>query len=232
VSCKNYNKQLDQQDIDAVIGELRSSGANKGVVFSRLGFAKDALLKAKKNDIECCSLVNSENLQRIIPDSLIIKQYIRKPTHNYKLTGISNQEEARRFFFSNIKESAEPVINHISEFLVNLQDESLKNKAEPISKQYNLSSTEFFHNIQIELMFDWNFYSSDLKATIVNGYYNFGDAELKGEMVFPMINKDDPNFGPEWSKCDRPTTTNYILLTVLPDLNGYLESLKKTRDKL
>lgn len=232
VSCKNYNKPLDQQDIDAVIGELRSSGANKGVVFSKLGFAEDALLKAQVNDIECCSLINTENHQRIIPDSLILKQFAGKPTYNYKLRGVSSKEEAKRFFFSNSKENGEPIINLISEFLKELENESLKKNSEPVSKQYTLFSSEIQHDIQLDLMFDWTYYSSDLTGTMVNGYYNFGDSKWKGEMVFPGINKEDPNLGPAWSKCAKPTATNYILISLLPDATHYLDALKKTRDKL
>jgi Restriction endonuclease len=39
VSCKDVNRPLSQQSLDAIIGELRSSGANLGVVYSTGGFA-------------------------------------------------------------------------------------------------------------------------------------------------------------------------------------------------
>lgn len=232
VSCKNYNKKLDQQDIDAVIGELRSSGANKGVVFSKLGFADDALIKAKINDIECCSLINSENHQRIIPNLLILKQFAKKVRYNYNLIGISDEKMAKRYFSSNSKANNSPILNILSEYLEKLQNEAIENNLELISKQYVLSSADFQHEIQIILMLDWVYYSSDLTGNIVNGYYNFGDSEWKGEIIFPIIDSQDPKLGKDWVECIKPTATNYILITLLADSINFLNALKQTKDKL
>lgn len=56
VSCKRYKRKLHQGDIDAFAGELASSGAHKGVVYSYTGFGADALRKAKALGICCCRL--------------------------------------------------------------------------------------------------------------------------------------------------------------------------------
>lgn len=37
VSCKRWDRKLNEQDIDAFVGELRSSGAHKGVIDCTLG---------------------------------------------------------------------------------------------------------------------------------------------------------------------------------------------------
>src|SRR5262245_60861561 len=44
ISCKRYKRRLDQQHVDAFHGELLSSGANKGVLYSYSGFTSDAIL--------------------------------------------------------------------------------------------------------------------------------------------------------------------------------------------
>jgi hypothetical protein len=56
VSCKKYKRKLDQQDIDAFNGELISSGAHKGVIYSYSGFNKYAIEKCKVLGISCCKL--------------------------------------------------------------------------------------------------------------------------------------------------------------------------------
>src|SRR4051794_21313108 len=48
VSCKRYSRKVDSQMLDAFIGELLSSGAHKGVIYSLVGFTRGALAKAKK----------------------------------------------------------------------------------------------------------------------------------------------------------------------------------------
>ena len=38
LSCKYWEEKLKLQDVDAFLGELRSSGAHKGVIYTRTGF--------------------------------------------------------------------------------------------------------------------------------------------------------------------------------------------------
>ena len=56
VSCKFTKDRLNEQDIDAFNGEFISSGAHKGVIYAKTGFADPAIQKAKKLDFSCCRL--------------------------------------------------------------------------------------------------------------------------------------------------------------------------------
>lgn len=47
VSCKRLKRKINEQDIDAFIGELSSSGAHKGVLYSLMGFTMPAVEKAQ-----------------------------------------------------------------------------------------------------------------------------------------------------------------------------------------
>jgi hypothetical protein len=76
ISCKRKNRNLSQQDIDAFIGELRSSGANKGVIYAYAGFSKPALLKASKLGISCCSLLENDRFD--LPGIIKFKHYLCK----------------------------------------------------------------------------------------------------------------------------------------------------------
>lgn len=227
VSCKNYNKKLDQQDIDAVIGELISSGANKGIIFSKLGFTEDAILKASKKDIECCSLVNSNNHKKIIPESLIIKQYAQKAHINYYLNGISNKEQVKVFLNSKYKESNRINSDIISEYFKELENESLLNNSVPLSKKLLFTCSEFENKIQITLQLDWIYYFSNLTGYYINGFYKFRDTKFEGEIIFPIINKNNPHLGPDWTSCEKPTSNNFIMITLNPSIEQYKEMLYK-----
>jgi hypothetical protein len=61
VSCKRWSTKLDIQDLDAFIGEWRSSGAQVGVVYSLSGFTENALKKATSLGISCCRLFRRSN---------------------------------------------------------------------------------------------------------------------------------------------------------------------------
>jgi len=51
ISCKHKSRKLSVQDIDTFIGELHSTGANKGVLYSYSGFTQPAIEKAREGDI-------------------------------------------------------------------------------------------------------------------------------------------------------------------------------------
>ncbi|MCP4202667.1 MAG: restriction endonuclease [bacterium] len=60
VSCKRWSRKLHQGDIDAFAGELASSSAHKGVIYSYSGFTGPAQEKAAKLGISCCRLYQNE----------------------------------------------------------------------------------------------------------------------------------------------------------------------------
>jgi Restriction endonuclease len=56
VSCKRYKRKLNQQDMDTFLGELRSSQAQVGVLYSYSGFSKNAVSKGRAAGVSCCRL--------------------------------------------------------------------------------------------------------------------------------------------------------------------------------
>lgn len=43
ISCKRQKRKLNINDVDTFVGEMRASGANKGVIFSYSGFSQPAV---------------------------------------------------------------------------------------------------------------------------------------------------------------------------------------------
>lgn len=60
ISCKRLRRPVNEQDIDAFAGELASSGAHKGVLYSFRGFTSPALEKAATLGICACRLLQNE----------------------------------------------------------------------------------------------------------------------------------------------------------------------------
>ena len=78
ISCKRKNRKLNQQDIDAFNGELISSGARLGVIYSFSGFASNAIEKANTLGISCCMIF--ENEPPNIPENIVFaKSYCCTP---------------------------------------------------------------------------------------------------------------------------------------------------------
>ena len=82
VSCKRYSSKLNQQHIDAFVGELLSSGAQKGVIYSLSGFTEPALKKAQVKGISCCRLYQNEIPD--LPESLLFDAYLLTPAVHFR----------------------------------------------------------------------------------------------------------------------------------------------------
>ena len=76
LSCKYWEEKLNVQDIDAFLGELRSSGAHKGVIYARTGFTQPAIGKALANDVWCCLLYRNQPPD--LPDAATIREALVK----------------------------------------------------------------------------------------------------------------------------------------------------------
>ena len=86
VSCKRWNTKLNEQDIDTFVGELQSSGAHKGVLYSFSGYTKQAIKKAKKIGVCCCSLYTNQPPD--LPELLIFRSYCCTPKIHISLVEI------------------------------------------------------------------------------------------------------------------------------------------------
>jgi len=85
ISCKKYKRKLNQQDIDAFYGELISSGAHKGVIYSYSGFNKNAVEKCKVLEISCCKLYHYQPAD--LPEVLLFDYYCCVPKGMISLLG-------------------------------------------------------------------------------------------------------------------------------------------------
>ena len=70
--------------MDAFIGELLSSGAQKGVIYSFSGFTKPAIDKAQAKGISCCRLYQDETTN--LPESLLFDAYLLTPVAHFRPT--------------------------------------------------------------------------------------------------------------------------------------------------
>ena len=98
VSCKDHTRKLHVGDIGAFVNEVNSTGASTGVIYSRYGFTKPAILKAKANGIACCRLF--ENKQADIPEAITFHQYTCNPYFRFSID--ENPDPARFHTWNDI----------------------------------------------------------------------------------------------------------------------------------
>ena len=229
VSCKYYTSPLNQQDMDGIIGELRSSGAHKGVVFSKAGFNDGALKKAEIHDIDCCVLVDTNDFAKIIPQELILKIFARRSRMQAKVSDTSLLGDRKGFIESKNLNDGQSMIRILADQFKNLVASSIDMQEDEVSTTFNVISSLNGKEMSVTLYDKWIYYIGELKGFLASGSYNFTTNSFNGSLTFPVIETNNPDLGPEWRKLEgRPANANLILLSFEPDYIKFWKTIAES----
>lgn len=207
ISCKRLKRKLNEQDIDAFVGEFRSSGAHKGVIYSYSGYARYAIEKANKLGISCCRIYSNQPPD--LPEAIIHHSYcsasqmninvIRGPEVDSKLTKWENLL-TREIENEHGKLT---VLDFLSQTFNELEQKALENigsnQAFPEDYYTNIEIPDNDLNpLLIEVGLKWNIYEGKIDAYLINGSYSINDNDFKGTQSIPFINMLGPSPGPGW----------------------------------
>lgn len=234
VSCKSYVRKLDIQHIDAFIGELISSGAHKGVIYSLKGFTKPAIEKAQKKGISCCVLL--KNQPPSIPDLIVMRTFFAREEIQ-----IFEENSNSEFKFSDLlkKEipfegSVIPAYRLISIYFDKDKNElSLKDgkKLPFVLTKVTVAENSNGQIVSVGIRNKWSVFAADYNAHLVNGSYSFTEGEFRGSIASPSIDTHSMHPGDGWnlSSLDELYSGNFIRFTasyeaIEPILSKYIES--------
>lgn len=207
ISCKRHKRKLNQHHIDSFSGELRSSGADKGVIYSYSGFTKPALKKCKRLGISACQLY--QNQKSDLPEGILLYAYCCRskmtigllynteiPSKYTVWNDLLNQEftdkKSKQFFIDFL-------IFKIEELEQKAVREKVSNEPFPPQKKDRFwVRDEEGNELGIEILVDWEVFEAEIGASIVNGSYSITDRDFKGAQTIPSINGSGPDPGPGW----------------------------------
>lgn len=214
VSCKRYKRKLDQQHIDAFIGEMLSSGAHKGVIYSYSGFSENAIKKATVKGISCCKLFQNEKPD--IPDQLIFDAYLRTPVvifAAYRLNTIKSLPETYGQLFDMIMPEHPIPISANSIRVIDLIEQTYFKKRSEIRNKSRDSGDvpseweesivikyQGLDSIYIKIGGSWNIYKGEIDGFLIDGSYSFTEKNFVGEQSYPGISKYGPDPGSHWKE--------------------------------
>jgi len=217
ISCKREARSLNQQDVDAFIGEFISSGANLGIIYSYSGFGERAIQKAKTLGISCCRLF--ENEPPDIPDTLLFSSF-HCYTPRISLSVIAPLDPCWKLISWNELFKLEVceldirklLIDKIVEVYFEGERESVKqarngeffpgNWARLLKYVYDTSK----YSLQIMICGLWNIYEARLEAYLIEGSYNFLSGEFIGTQFSPVIDTYSSHPGPGWTLINKAPT--------------------------
>lgn len=210
ISCKHWATKLDEGDIDAFIGELRSSGAHKGVIYSAGGFTEPAILKAQALSISCCNLYQNEPAD--IPESLKVAFYCCAPQYR-----IRTEPEGREawsdvlladiFNRTTADEGGRTLLDELVHNYHLAEDEATKEVAKRPRppKAWALSvCLEGSPPLTLILEGRWVTYRARLEGILLDGSYLFTEHQFIGSQDSPWIDTHSGHPGPDWEKVTDP----------------------------
>jgi len=213
VSCKRYKRKINQQDIDAFNGELISSGAQLGVIYSYSGFGSKAIDKAINLGVSCCKLY--ENKPADIPKSLIfVSSYCCSPRVSLSvLTPLTQRQMIKTWndLFSlefDDQGSSLSVIDAIVRSYRKGEKESLeqvKSAFFPSNWGRVLECTDekqVTKSLKILIQGYWSIYEGRMEAHLLRGSYNFTNNQFMGDLSTPVIDTYSSHPGPGWTLLD------------------------------
>ena len=215
ISCKRLNVRLDEQDIDAFWGELQSSGANKGVLYSFGGFTRPALEKAQALDICCCKLY--KNQPPDLPESLVLKFYCCTPKFRIRLGELPDEIWGFTTFndlfsFRLSSETSPTVLDHLSEIYCKGEKAAIevatKSREFPQSWSSGIEISTIHEGAPLFLSVlvegAWEVYRGKLEAHLLDGSYSFTSGEFQGSQMSPWVDLRGPHPGPAWELVEDP----------------------------
>jgi len=226
ISCKLLKRKINQQDMDAFNGELISSGAHKGVIYSVTGYTKPALEKAKNLGICCCKLYINDKPD--LPENLILFTYCCTPKFSVKFleapdSGWNISSYGDLF---NLEIDTEGKKISVLDAIDSAYRDSEQTSAEygkkekfPCDWKNDITISDTESNIQplrFRLAGSWNIYRAKLEAHLLNGSYSYTSGQFIGNQSTPWIDTQASHPGPDWELLEqRPTETNPICVLSL-----------------
>jgi hypothetical protein len=215
ISCKRLRRRLNQQDIDAFNGELLSSRAHLGVLYSYSGFTLNALEKAKKLGISCCRLFDNEPPN--IPDNLVfMSSYCCTPRISLSVVSPLDREWDLKtwsdLFSLQFEDDGSPmfVIDAVVRSYFEGEKEAVRKATESFFPSNWARMLECIEEkpikkaIKIIIRGSWNVFEGRLEAHLLKGSYNFSSGEFMGSLSTPVIDTQSSHPGPGWILLNAP----------------------------
>lgn len=208
VSCKRKTAKINQQDMDAFIGELRSSGAHKGVLYSYSGYTKTALAKAERVGISCCILYKESPPQ--IPELLAFTAF--HLSEQLKLSidpapiapGLRWKEIIE--LPSSLADGSVPAADALAK-LFHADDDALRDRLferPPPGRIVELLVQLPGDGQPARLILEssWLIHRAKIESWCVNGSYSITDKDFKGSFATPAVDTWSSDPGPGWELID------------------------------
>lgn len=219
VSCKRYKRKVNQQDMDAFLGELRSSQAQVGVLYSYSGFSKNAIAKGKAANVSCCRLYTDQPPD--LPELISIASYFWRSQIELQLSEPPSPNwrvETWEELFS-VQNGESTVLDKVNEHYRRCHERALVEVQElgewrfrtdhALATSFSISNPESQFRFDITIIHRWRVFRAKLEAHLVNGSYSYTESKFSGRISVPPIDTWQSHPGEGWDEL--PVATGSLL---------------------
>lgn len=213
VSCKDHKSKLDINDVGTFLEEKRSTGAGYGVIYSKAGFTKPAIEKAKVNGIACCKLYQNEPAD--IPELIVFESFACLPQIQL---GVLNIQSLRSLQVWNnifdLEDGGEKFIDYIEKEFHTAEKQSIEKVSQTSAFPENWELTlrhisdDKTEEVVIKIIAIWRKFKARIEATLLDGSYSILDNSFRGSYAGPWIDTQSTHPGDAWVEIDDP---NFVL---------------------
>jgi len=201
VSCKDHSRKLNVGDIGTFRDEIRSTGASTGVIYSKAGFTRQALEKAKASGIACCRLY--QNQPADIPVLISVESFIFSPEARIALVKKPNDPTLKTWGdILALKESGEYLYDLIEEKFFDVEKKAVENQFENYPKEWELNLKIIPDNskleIEIKILGTWKLYKTKNNTILYKGSHSISNNSFRGTITTPLVNMRNENPGDDW----------------------------------
>jgi hypothetical protein len=207
VSCKCKKSKISQQDMDAFRGELMSSHASLGVLYSAAGFTAPALAKAKRLGIDCCVLL--EDRPADLPGMLRFDGYCFRERVGLTLRGDPGAFATMTDLFDlAVMDDGKPstvIAGLLRHYAANKPDITVHEGLglpPTWSAAISVSAAGMRPALEVQLDSAWRAFRARREAWLLNGSYCFNNEDFKGSYSTPYVDRFGDHPGPGWEEID------------------------------
>ncbi len=239
VSCKDYTRKVHAGQIGTFCNEVRSTSASTGVIYSRSGFTKGAVEKARANGLACCRLYRGERAD--IPDAVWCDFYTCSQSVALGLESKPQEMGLTKWndiFDLKVKASASTVLDFVAEGFVQSGDQILRQHQRERAKDWppdwkahlQIELADTANRVGIYARGHWRRYRARLEAVLLKGSYCVTDKSFAGTQQGPWIALRESHPGEGWVEITEPTSLpsgNFILhMSGHPNVDTLKEMLR------
>lgn len=223
VSCKHYKRKLNQQDLDAFVGELSASNAHAGIVYSRSGFTDNAIEKGKARGISCCRLYQGQPAD--IPELIFFTTYLWRPIA--EIVVVSGLDDRPTLTWQELFDCSDKDGSLLDQLdsACRLATDSTKQEIETGNARPDMiyvvnmgfDAIPGFGDFKVRVTHRWRVFRAKRASHSVMGSYAETDGTFLGQVVSPAIDTWSSEPGPGWEEVPAslailaPNAVNLIL---------------------